>query len=93
MLFADDTSIFSVFKDVKDAKDAIFSLQTATKLNKDLENISKWAHQRNMSFNSEPTKMSKKVLFSRKKLKVIHRNLTFTGEDVHSSQFQNYLDL
>ena len=44
-----------------------------------------------MSFNPDPTKMTKEVLFSRKKMKVIHPNLTFIGEDAHSSHFQNHL--
>ena len=63
------------------------------KINKDLENISKWAHQWKMSFNPDPTKMAKEVLFSRKKSKVIHPNLTFIGKDVHSSSFQKHLGL
>ena len=59
-LFADDKSLFSVVKDVN---------ETAKKLNKDLENISKWAHQWKMSFNPDPTKMVKEALFSRENLK------------------------
>ena len=46
-----------------------------------------------MSFNPDPTKMAKEVLFSRKKLKVIHPNLTFIGKEVHSSPFQKHLGL
>ena len=46
-----------------------------------------------MSFNRDPTKMAKEVLFSRKKLKVIHPNLTFIGKGVHSSLFQKHLGL
>ena len=46
-----------------------------------------------MSINPEPTKMAKEVLFSRKKSKVIHPNLTFIGKDVHSSFFQKHLGL
>ena len=58
-----------------------------------LENISKWDHHWKMSFNPDPTKMAKEVLFSRKKSKVIHPNLTFIGKDVHSSFFQKHLGL
>ena len=83
-LFANDTSLFSVIKNVN---------ETAKKLNKNLENISKWAHQWKMPFNPDPTKMAKEVLFSRKKSKVIHPNLTFIGKDVHSSFFQKHLGL
>ena len=46
-----------------------------------------------MSFNPDPTKMAKEILFPRKKLKVIHPNLTFIGKDVHSSHFQKHLAL
>ena len=46
-----------------------------------------------MSFNPDPTKMVKEVLFARKKLKVIHPNLTFIGKSVHSSSFQKYFGL
>ena len=77
-LFADDVSLFSVVKNVN---------ETAKKLNKDLENISKWNYHWKMSFNPDPTKMAKEVLFSRKKSKVIHPNLNFIGKDVHSSFF------
>ena len=62
-------------------------------IRKDIENISKWAHQWKMSFNPDPTKIAKEVLFSRKKLKVIHPNLTFIGKDVHSSYFQKHLGM
>ena len=67
--------------------------ETARKLNKGLEYISKWDYQWKMYFNPGPTKMAKEVLFSRKNLKVIHPNLTFIGKDVHSSPFQNHLGL
>ena len=46
-----------------------------------------------MSFNPDPTKMAKEALFSRKKLKVIHPNLTFIGKDGHSSYFQKHLGM
>ena len=46
-----------------------------------------------MSFNPDPTKMAKEVLFSRKKSKVIHPNLTFIGKDFHNSFFLKHLGL
>ena len=46
-LFADDTSLFSVVENVN---------ETTANLNKDLENIKKWAQQWNMSFKSRPNK-------------------------------------
>ena len=78
-LFVDDTSIFLNVN------------ETVTKLNKDLESISKWAHHWKMSLNRDPRKMTKEVLFSRKKSKVVHINLTFLGKDVNRSQSQKYL--
>ena len=83
-LFADDTSLFSVIKNVN---------KTAKKLNKDLENISKWARQWMMSFNPDPTNIAKEVLFSRKKTIVIDPNLTFIGKAVHSSSFQKHFGM
>ena len=77
-------SLYSVVKDVD---------KTAKKLNKNLENINNCVHQWKMSFNSGPTKMAKKVSFSRKKLKVIHSDLIFTGKGVLSSHFQKHLGL
>ena len=35
--------------------------------------------------------MAKEVLFSSKKLKITHPNLTFIGKDVNSSPFQKHL--
>ena len=48
-LFADDTSLFSAVENVN---------ETTANLNKDLENINKWAQQRKMFFNPGPTKMA-----------------------------------
>ena len=83
-LFSDDTSLFSVVKNVN---------ETAKQLNKDLNNIRKWAQYWKMSFNLDLTKMAKEVLFSRKKSKVTHPNLTFIGKGVHGSHFQKHLGL
>ena len=49
-LYTDDTSLFSVVKNVN---------ETAEKLNQDLEDISKWIHQWKMSFSLDPTKTAK----------------------------------
>ena len=53
-LFADDTSLFSVVYDES---------VTAEKLNKDLETISKWAHQWKMQFNPDKNKQAVQVIF------------------------------
>ena len=83
-LFADDTSLFSVVENVN---------ETTANLNKDLENINRWAQQWKMSFNPDPTKMTQKVLFSRKKSKVIHPSLIFNGKDVSRSESLKHLGL
>ena len=46
-----------------------------------------------MSFNPDPTKMAQKVLFSRKKSKVIHPSLIFNGKDVIRSESHKHLGL
>ena len=57
-LFADDTSVFTVVKDVNESSNV---------LNNDLESISKWAFNWKMLFNPDPSKPAQEVLFSRKK--------------------------
>ena len=59
-LFADDTSIFSTVQDIKHSTD---------QLNRDLDLISKWAHQWKMLFNPDPQKQTQEVIFSRKTIK------------------------
>ena len=44
-----------------------------------------------MSFNPNPTKMAQKVLFSKKKSKVIHPSLIFNGKDVSCSKSYKHL--
>ena len=56
-LFADDTSLFSVVRDIN---------TSATHLNNDLRKISNWALQWKMSFNPDPSKQAQEVIFSRK---------------------------
>ena len=56
-LFADDTSLYSVVRDIK---------TSATHLNNDLRNISNWAFEWKMSFNPDPSKQAQEVIFSRK---------------------------
>ena len=57
-LFADDTSLFSVVHDIS---------TSASDINNDLTLISNWAFQWKMSFNTDPSKLAQKILFSRKK--------------------------
>ena len=67
-LFADDTSIFSIFNDKNDnVKD----------LTHDLSLISKCAFQWKMLFNSDPNKPAQEVIYSRKKSDSTHPNISF----------------
>ena len=72
-LFADDTSLFSVVYDES---------VTAEKLNKDLETISKWAHQWKMQFNPDKNKQAVRVIFSHKSPKPPHPPLYFNQAEV-----------
>ena len=56
-LFADDTSLFSVAKNVN-ASNIV--------LNNDLKKTGEWAFQWKMSFNSDPTKQTQELIFSGK---------------------------
>ena len=72
-LFADDTLLFSVVYDES---------VTAEKLNKDLETISKWAHQWKMQFNPDKNKQAVQVIFSHKSPKPSHPPLYFNQAEV-----------
>ena len=67
-LFADDTSLFSVVRDIA---------ASTEELNNDLRNISKWAYQWKMIFKPDLTKQAQEVIISRKLNKPIHLNVTF----------------
>ena len=57
-LFADDTSLFSVVNNAS---------VSASRLNNDLVKIQDWAFNWKMSFNPDPTKQVKEVIFSEKR--------------------------
>ena len=56
-LFADDTSLFSVVRDIDTSEND---------LNHDLEKISEWAFPRKMKFNLDPTKQAQEIIFNKK---------------------------
>ena len=60
LLMMTHTSLFSIVEDVN---------ETTANLNKDLENINKWAQQWKMSFNPDPTKMAQEVYSQGKSLR------------------------
>ena len=66
MLFADETSLFSVVRDIN---------TSATHLNNDLRKISNWAFQSKMGFNSDHRKQAQEVIFSHKLQKISHPSI------------------
>ena len=71
-IFADDTFIFR-----------IFDPSSIDALNRDLERITRWAHQWKMVFNPDATKPAIGVIFTRSNVKrVLPNKLVFNGYDV-----------
>ena len=70
-LFADDTSLFSVVRDLN---------TSAIEINDDLKKIEAWAHKWKMSFNSDPLKQAQEVIFSRKRNKLHHPDIIFNDK-------------
>ena len=66
-LFADDVSLFTVVQDCT----------AANYMNRDLELISKWAHDWRMSFNPDPQKQAFEWIFSKRKAAVNHPVILF----------------
>ena len=83
-LFADDTSLFSVVRDLN---------TSAIEINDDLKKIEAWAHQWKMSFNPDPLKQAQEVIFSRKRNKPHHPDIIFNGNPVKKSSYQKHLDM
>ena len=83
-MFADDTSLFSIFHDAKTA---------AYKLNKDLQKIAEWAHQWKMSFNLDLNKQAQGIIFSRKMTKSSHPQISFNKVPVSRASFQKHLGI
>ena len=83
-LFADDTSFFSVVKNV-DASNI--------DLNNDLKKISKWAFQWKMNFNPDPTKKAQELIFSCKVQTTNHPPLFFNENVVPQTTLQKHLGM
>ena len=81
-LFADDTSLFSIVRDIA---------ASTEELNNDLRNISKWAYQWKMIFNSDLTKQAQEGIFSRKLNKPVHPYLTFNNSQLVKLNPRNIL--
>lgn len=72
-LFGDDTSLFSIVNDTN---------KSANQMNIDLEMISLWAYQWEMSFNPDISKQAQEIIFSRKNINVSHPLLYFNRTPV-----------
>ena len=83
-LFADDTSIFSVVRNVT---------QASNELNQDLSTIKHWAFQWKMTFNPDPKKQTTEVVFSHKTKPVNHPPLYFNDSIVLQSPIQKHIGL
>ena len=68
-------------------------IQTANELNHDLQIIQDWAYQWKMSFNPDPTKQAKELLFTRKKISPDHPNIVFNGSTVTKVNEHKHLGL
>ena len=83
-LFADDVSLFSVVHD---------PVQSAEEINSDLRSINNWATNWKMSFNPDPLKQATEVLFSNKRLDIIHPDIYFNGVKVKRLSSQKHLGM
>ena len=81
-LFADDSSLFTCVKGVT---------QTHHKLLKDLQTVTLWAYQWKMVFNPDITKQTIEVIFSCKKNKLAHPDLSFNGVPGSREPFTKHL--
>ena len=83
-LFADDTSLFSVFHNITDS---------ANLLNSNLSKINEWVLQWKMTFNPGPTKQAQEIIFSRKTSQRNHRGLMFNNSIVNVTSIHKHLDM
>ena len=83
-LYANNTSLFSVVHDRN---------TSASELSNDLIKIRNWAYQCKMSFNPDPSKQARKVIFSRKIKNPNHPELVFNNISVNQIPYQKHLDM
>ena len=83
-LFADDTSLFSVVRDIA---------ASTEELNSDPRNIRKSAYQWKIIFNPDLTKQVQEVTFGRKLNKPVHRKLTLNNSQVSQTESQKHFGL
>ena len=83
-LFADDTSLFSVVKNVNASN---------IDLNNDLKKIGEWAFQWKISFNPDPTKQAQELIFSHKVQTTNHPLLFFIENVIPKTTLQKHLGM
>ena len=83
-LFASDTSLFTIVKDKN---------ESAKIINNNLLQISKWAYNCKMLFNTDPNKPEQEVLFSRKNKVQIHPTINLTNIQVQRASYQKRLGI
>ena len=83
-LFADDTSLFTLVKDKN---------ESTSILNNDLLLISKWAYNRKMIFNPDPTKPAHEVMFSKNKITQTHPIIRLNNIQVERVPYQKHLGI
>ena len=83
-LFADDTSLFTIFKDKN---------KSANMLNNKLRPISKWAYNYKMLFNPDPSKLAQEVVFSRKRKLKSHPTISLNNIQVERASYVKHLDI
>ena len=83
-LFADDTSLFSVVNNIH---------TSATTLSQDLNAITNWAFQWKIIFNTDLSKQTQEVIFSRKIKKLLHPTFLFNHIPLSNSSFQKHLGI
>ena len=81
VLFADNTSLFSVVHDIN---------TSAIELNSDLKKINDWTFQWKLTFNPDRSKKAQEIIFSRKLKKATHSPLLFNNS-VSQVNFQTHL--
>ena len=83
-LFADDSSLFGTVRDTQESHDQLCN---------DLLTISTWAHQWKMQFNPDISKQTIEVIFSHKKKKPLHRDLSFQNIPIRREANTKHLGL
>ena len=83
-LFADDSSLFTCVHNVNDSH---------VNLTHDLDTITAWAYQWKMEFNPDITKQAIEVIFSHKRNKPIHPQISFNGIPVKRENYTNHIGL